>query len=420
MGGDRTRFDAARHAENAPPLTDGLMMKIWPDFLRTRHRADRTSAPETKASRSAALIALSHAGQPAWTPRDYGALAREGFQTNAIVYRVVRMIAETAASLPWLYFEGRKERPDHPLAQLLQAPNPLEGRTDFLEQLYGFLLLSGNAYAEAVKIDGSVHELHALRPDRMMVIPGPKGWPEAYEYNVDGRKLRYAVHEDERPILHVRLFHPLNDYYGFSPMEAAATAIDVHNAAMAWNKALLDNGARPSGALVYQGPPGTALTAEQFERLKGELEDSFQGAGNAGRPLLLEGGLDWKSLSVTARDMDFIQAKAAAAREIALAFGVPPLLIGLPGDNTYANLSEANRAFWRQCVVPLAQRMANNIARWLGPDFGSIPTIEMDLDAVAALAEEREALWRRMGAADFLSRDEKRAATGYGRSGEGD
>lgn len=389
-------------------------MKMWPDFLRMRSRAVRAPAPETKASRSAALLALSSAGQPAWTPRDYAALAREGFQSNAIVYRVVRMIAEAAANVPWLYFDGRNERPDHPLASLLRDPNPLESSADLFEQLYGFLLVSGNAYAEAVRVDGVPRELYALRPDRMTIVPGARGWPEAYEYNVDGRKLRYPVSDDQRPILHVRLFHPLNDYYGLSPMEAAANAIDVHNAAMGWNKALLDNGARPSGALVYNGPPGVSLTTEQFERLKTELEESFQGTANAGRPLLLEGGLDWKALSVSPRDMDFIEAKAAAAREIALAFGVPPLLIGLPGDNTYSNYSEANRAFWRQCVLPLAQRMAAHMARWLGPDFGTPPSIELDLDAIAALSEEREALWQRVGVADFLTRDEKRAATGYG------
>lgn len=389
-------------------------MKMWPDFFRMRSRAVRAPAPETKASRSAALLALSSAGQPAWTPRDYAALAREGFQSNAIVYRVVRMIAEAAANVPWLYFDGRNERPDHPLASLLRDPNPLESSADLFEQLYGFLLVSGNAYAEAVRVDGVPRELYALRPDRMTIVPGARGWPEAYEYNVDGRKLRYPVSDDQRPILHVRLFHPLNDYYGLSPMEAAANAIDVHNAAMGWNKALLDNGARPSGALVYNGPPGVSLTTEQFERLKTELEESFQGTANAGRPLLLEGGLDWKALSVSPRDMDFIEAKAAAAREIALAFGVPPLLIGLPGDNTYSNYSEANRAFWRQCVLPLAQRVAAHMARWLGPDFGTPPSIELDLDAIAALSEEREALWQRVGVADFLTRDEKRAATGYG------
>ncbi|MBS7803514.1 phage portal protein [Rhizobiales bacterium TNE-4] len=389
-------------------------MTFWSQWFRSPQAAGRAGAPETKASRGAALLALTSAGQPVWTPRDYAALAREGFQGNAIVYRVVRMIAEAAASVPWLYFEGRRERPDHPLGHLLRAPNPLEGGADLLEQLYGFLLVSGNAYAEAVRVDGIVQEIYALRPDRMTLVPGAKGWPVAYEYSVEGRKIRYAVSDDEKPILHVRLFHPLNDHYGFSPMEAAAAAIDVHNAAMGWNKALLDNGARPSGALVYNGPPGVSLTADQFERLKSELEDSFQGSTNAGRPLLLEGGLDWKALSVTPRDMDFIEAKAAAARDIALAFGVPPVLIGLPGDSTYSNYSEANRAFWRQCVLPLAQRMAANIARWLGPDFGTVPDITLDLDAIAALSEEREALWRRVGAADFLSRDEKRAATGYG------
>jgi phage portal protein BeeE len=70
-------------------------------------------------------------------------------------------------------------------------------------------------------------------------------------------------------------------------------AIDIHNTASAWNKALLDNSARPWGALVYSASNGQ-MTQDQFARLKSELETSFQGAAHAGRPLLLEGGLDWK------------------------------------------------------------------------------------------------------------------------------
>ena len=195
-------------------------------------------------------------------------------------------------------------------------------------------------------------------------------------------------------------------------MEAAASAIDIHNAASGWNKALLDNAARPSGALVYAGPPGATLGTEQFERLKAELEASFQGAANAGRPLLLEGGLDWKPLSMTPKDMDFMEAKASAAREIALAFGVPPLLLGLPGDNTYANFAEANRAFWRQTVLPLVRRTSDSIAHWVAPLYGAL-RIEPDLDQIAALASERDALWARLEACSFLTRDEKRQAVGY-------
>ncbi len=86
---------------------------------------------------------------------------------------------------------------------------------------------------------------------------------------------------------------------------------------------MLDNAARPSGALVYTSRDGH-LSGEQYERLKAELETGFQGATNAGRPLLLEGGLDWKSMSLSPKDMDFIEARHVAAREIALALGVPP------------------------------------------------------------------------------------------------
>jgi HK97 family phage portal protein len=228
--------------------------------------------------------------------------------------------------------------------------------------------------------------------------------------------VRFVQGGEVPPILHLTLFHPTDDHYGLSPMEAAAVPLDIHNAAGAWNKALLDNAARPSGALVFGS--SSNLSETQFARLKAELELNYQGAANAGRPLLLEGGLDWKPLSLSPKDMDFIEAKNAAAREIALAFGVPPLLLGVPGDNTHANYAEANRAFYRQTVIPLVKRTAQALAQWLGPAFGDRAgqglILEPDLDAIEALSTEREALWRRVTAADFLTADEKREAVGYG------
>jgi HK97 family phage portal protein len=212
----------------------------------------------------------------------------------------------------------------------------------------------------------------------------------------------------------MREFHPLDDYYGLPPLEAAQISLDVHNAASAWNKALLDNAARPSGALVYKGENGSNLSEEQFERLRDELEANFQGASNAGRPLLLEGGLSWQSMSLTPKDMDFLELKHGAAREIALAFGVPPMLLGIPGDNTYANYREANLAFWRQTVLPLASRFAGAFGAWLGPAFGEGLRLGIDVDQVEALSAEREALWRRVNEADFLTPEEKREAVGYG------
>jgi HK97 family phage portal protein len=209
------------------------------------------------------------------------------------------------------------------------------------------------------------------------------------------------------------LLHPLDDHYGFAPLEAAAIAVDTHNAAAAWNKALLDNSARPSGALVYAGPDGAILSEGQFERLKRELDDNYQGARHAGRPLLLEGGLDWKPMSFTPKDMDFMEAKHTAAREIALAFGVPPMLLGIPGDNTYANYQEANRVFWRSTVLPLAGRFGAALTQWLAPVFGAGLRLVVDTDRIEALAADRAALWARVTAAPFLTLNEKRAMVGF-------
>ncbi len=386
-----------------------------PSFFSRLFGGGRESARpiDTKASRARPMIAIHNAGRPVWTQRDGLALAREGYRRNAIAYRCVRLVAEAAASVDLLAYEGGAERPDHPLLSLLRRPNPREGGRLLFENLYGHLLVSGNAYLELAALDGDPREIYALRPDRMTAIAGRTGWPEAYEYKVGADRMRFTMPEEgQQPILHVGCFDPIDDYYGMAPLAAAQVALDTHNTAASWNKALLDNAARPSGALVYTADGGN-LTDEQFARLKDELEQHFQGAMNAGRPILLEGGLDWKALSLTPKDMDFLDAKAAAAREISLAFGVPPFLIGLPGDSTYANYAEANRAFWRQTVLPLVKRTLDSISHWLEPSFAGV-TIEPDLDRIEALSDHRESLWRSVSGAGFLTLDEQRAALGYG------
>ena len=137
-------------------------------------------SPEAKASRTARLIAFETGGRARFTPRDYAALTRVGFMQNAIVNRAVKLVAENAASCVFLAFEGAAERDRHPLIDLVTRPNPRQDGPTLFEALYGYLLLAGNAYLEAVTIDGeggaSVRELYALRPDRMRVVPGPDGW----------------------------------------------------------------------------------------------------------------------------------------------------------------------------------------------------------------------------------------------------
>lgn len=377
-------------------------------------RRGRAAAPEAKASRAGAVAAFSSVGRPRWTPNDYASLAREGYQRNAVAYRCVRMIAEAAASAPLAVFAGGVRDDAHPLAKLIRRPNPEQSGAELMEALYGALQVSGNAYVEATGDLNAPDELWALRSDRVKVVPGRSGWPEAWDYSVDGRSVRIArAAGGWAPVMHLKLWHPLDDWYGLSPLEAAAQGVDAHNAAGAWNKALLDNAARPSGALVYGARDGERLTNDQFEALKAQLDENYAGTANAGRPVLLEGGMDWKPLSLTPAEMDFTAGKHAAAREIALAFGVPPQLLGIPGDATYANYREANAAFWRQTVIPLVRKAAGAMTGWLGERFAGCE-VRPDLDAVAALQPERDALWARLAAASFLTDEERRRMAGVG------
>jgi HK97 family phage portal protein len=389
------------------------------DFLR-RSEAAPAGAAERKASATGAVLAFHGAGRVAWSPRDTVSLIRAGFQGNPVGFRAVRMIAEAAAALPLVVQDSARRYEVHPVLDLIRRPNPAQGRAELFEAVYAQLLLSGNAYLEAVPGSGALPaELHVLRSDRVSLVPGADGWPVAYDYAVGNRKHRFDMTAGAAPICHVKAFHPQDDHYGLSPMQAAATAIDVHIAASRWSKALLDNAARPSGAIVYRGADGQgAMSADQYERLVSEMESHHMGARNAGRPMLLEGGLDWKPMGFSPSDMEFHKTKEAAAREIALAFGVPPMLLGMPGDATYANYQEANRAFFRLTVLPMASKVTAAVAHWLSGFAGETVELRPDLDQVPALAAERDAQWARVAAADFLTDAEKRMLLGLPRLAE--
>lgn len=361
-------------------------------------------------------------GKPVWMGRDYARFSDEGYIRNVIAHRAIAMVAEAAASVPWTLYQnvdgGLSRLPQHPLLTLLNQPNPLQGGSEFFQALYTYRMIAGNAYMQAIRPQQALPtELHLLRPDRVAVIAGKSGVPSGYRYQVGDSYRDFPVDRltGRSSILHLKIFHPLNDWYGLSPIEAAAYSIDQHNQSGAWNQALLQNGARPSGALIVkmaqEGGTG-ALSEEQYHRIRQQIDDQFSGPSNAGRPLLLEGGLEWREMSISPRDMDFINIKHSAARDIALAFGVPPQLLGIPGDNTYSNLAEARLALWEQTVIPMVDLVCDALNNWLVPEFGQGLQLALDTDGVSALAVRREKVWERVNGASFLTDDEKRELVG--------
>jgi HK97 family phage portal protein len=359
----------------------------------------RKGAPEPVRALVPAWLGVS--GGEAFA-RSYEAQFDEVYRNNPVGQRAVRLLSGLLSSLTVYSAEG-----DEAAAGLVTA--------ELIEGIGAALLLNGNAYVQLLTDgDEKPAELVMLRPERVSVETDSNGWPVAYRYRAGGKTARFARADGlgRALVAHVRSLHPRDDHYGMGCLDAAIAAASVHNRASRWNKGLLDNAARPSGALTYEPGDGASLSGEQFDRLKAELESEFSGTQNAGRPLLLEGGLKWQALSLTPADMDFVALKEGAARDIALAFGVPPVLVGLPGDATYANAREAGRALYRQTILPMAGRILGALSAMLSDWMGPVK-LAVDTDQISELAEDRARLWEQVGGASFLSDAEKRAMLGF-------
>ncbi len=372
-----------------------------------------------KASKTtASVVAFFAAGQPVWTPRNYEQLAKQGYETNATVYACVNAIAHAISGLDWLLFErrrrGEQELEEHAVLALLARPNPFEGRTFFFSKLAGYLMLAGNSYLEAVapnRPNAMPRELYCLRPDRMRVLPDVRERIGGFEWEHQGVRARFRADE----VLHTKLFHPTHDWYGLSPIEAAARSVDVDNASLTSNMKFLQNGFRPSGALTVDGNLGDDV----FTRLKADVQAQYGGAERSGLPLLLEGGMKWQDMSLSPKDLDYLAGRKMSQLDVCRAYSVPPELVNLK-EGTFENRKEARKALYTEAVLPVADLLRDELNTWLVPRYGDRLRLDYDRDAIQALQEDRKALWERVRQADSLTVNEKRVAMGYDAIPDGD
>ena len=353
----------------------------------------------------------------------YADLAKEGYLKNAIAYRCINEISKGASAVPFIIKSGDQIIDEHPLIDLLNRPNPQQSYSEFFNSLFGYVLLSGNAYILKVGGErGSPKELHQLRPDRIEIKGSGNPIPERYNYMVNGRvQNSYEVDQENgfSELKHVKLWNPLDDYYGLSPMSAAAAEIDQFNMSTKHNVNLLQNGARPSGAVIFKPKDDSGfavnLTESQRQQLLTDLNNRFSGAGNAGRPMLLEGDFDWKEMGLTPKDMDFKALKNMAATDIALCFGVPSQLVGVPDSQTYSNVAEARLALYEETIIPHLRKVASDLNEWLVPMFDERLSLEFDIDSIPALSERRRKIYENVTSAvreGIMTRNEAREIIG--------
>ena len=353
----------------------------------------------------------------------YDDLVKEGYENNAIAYRCINEISQGAAGVRLKLMRGKNTIEDHPLLDLLDRPSPTKGYVELFESLYSFLLLSGNSYLISTGNDGSPpQEMYCLRPDRVKIIPGQMSLPLGYQYTVNGKVVtEYEVNQSTgaSPVKHFKLFHPKHDHLGLSPLVSAATNLDSHNLTNRHNVALLQNGARPSGAVIFkpkdESGSSVQLSDSQRAQIISDMESRFSGSSNAGRPMLLEGDFTFQQMGLSPKDMDFSVLKKMSAIDIALCFGVPAQLVGIPDAQTYNNMPEARLALYEETIIPILRRIQSDLNEWLTPQFADDLKLEYDIDSIPAMAESRKRVFESVVQgvnAGILTRNEARAKLG--------
>jgi HK97 family phage portal protein len=284
-------------------------------------------------------------GDPYWS--DFAGLRsspvnEKTAQGVSAVYACVQAIAETTASLPLILFkrsgEDRERASTHPLyAVLHDMANPEQTALEAREYLQACVLLRGNAFARIVRgLDGQVRELWPLSPDRVTVLRA--AGKLAYDYT-DGNTVlnRLLAHE----VLHLR--HRLGDdgVLGVSPIAAARGVVELALAESEHGVNTFRNGAKLLGVLKFPG----MLKPDQRRDIKESWGSQYAGAVNAGRTAILEGGVDFQSVSMSLEDAEWIASRQFSVEEVARLFRVPPTVIGDLRHGNYSNSVEMARQF---------------------------------------------------------------------------
>lgn len=389
-------------------------------------------APQSKASQALPLFSTYNTGQAVWSPRELASYIDNGYKKNWVLFTAVQAMSSAAAAISLNVYKrsDSSELAGHPVLDLLRRPSPFFTDADFFTAAYAYYKIAGNSYLEWSTLqedgEGAVpQELYVLPPINMKVIAGilyVAGY--RFEFNGQTKNYPYDIIKHKCRVLHWKTFNPNDNWYGMSACEAAAMSIDTHNKASESNKALLDNGMRPCGALVY-APKGEdaddTLTDEQYKTLKTRMDENWSGSSNRGRPLLLEGGLQWQQMSLTPDDMDFLAGKNTDAIGIANALNYPPFLLGLDtGQATFNNVAEAKVALYEDGILPMVDSLKKKMTNWLAPYFGDDWYIDYDPDMIAALQPKRDKVWARLEKADWLTPNEKREETKYAPRPDGD
>ncbi len=342
---------------------------------------------EEKESATASILFSpyeSAAGVPSFTDL---LTAEELYGTIVWVYVCVYTIAMSAAGVDFYLADKKTDEyiDNHPLYDVFSNPNPLMSWEDFIEAVFTYLELDGESFVELVWAEvlgkQKLNEMYVLKPSRMTIIPDAKNYIKGYIYNVSGRKVAF----DAKDILYIKYMNPLNDYHGLSPVVPSSHSAYVEIEQNRFNRKFFQNDATPGGILKTDHE----LSREHRKRLREEFERLYRGSRNAHKVAVLDKGLDYKTVTISQRDMQFIEQKRVTREEILAAFGVPPVLVGILDEASYANAYIQQKVFWEQTMIPKLRKFTGAMNRFISKYWKDVKLV-YDLSSVDSLQEDKK------------------------------
>lgn len=273
------------------------------------------------------------------------------------VFACVRVLAESIGMLPCSLFKnagkGKEKATSERIYKLLTLkPNGYMTPQEFWELVILCLCLRGNFYAYKVKALGEVAELLPIDPGS--VVPKlNSNWEPVYQVTFPDGTTDILGQDD---IWHVRIL-TLDGLVGLNPIAYAREAISLGLATEEHGARLFGNGAVTSGVLRTD----QQLSDSAYQRLKSDFEEKHQGLGNAHKPMILEMGLDWKSMALNAEDSQFLETRKFQLEEICRLFRVPMHMVQNTDRATFSNIEELGMGFINYSLVPYLTRIEQRI-----------------------------------------------------------
>lgn len=285
------------------------------------------------------------------------------------VYICVNLIAETCSEVNAdVYQEVKKGElekiPDHPLDLLLEHPNPKLkiSRYELWEFTYSCLELAGQVYWYIIKNNSGIPlQIIPLYPHRVKIIPSKEDFIGGYIYRINDEDI--GLEADE--VIHFKRWHPLDDFYGLSAIEAGSLAITADLYAQIFNRQFYKNSARPDGLLKTE----QRLNPAEAEEARKRWDMSFKGPLKAHKVAVLGEGLDFKTVSILPKDMEFLRQREFSRDEILSLFRVPPSLLGIY-NKFKATSEEEEENFKLHTIHPKLVMIEGKINAELLPMFG--------------------------------------------------